>query len=142
VLRSIVLEKLDKFVLGTLCVAIAAIGATIAVVSLAHWGTTGEMLYFRAFDPQRVGVRPKIGWAGSLWASRIAMPGTLDWVSSLLAYLSMAALAPVIGWIGAVKGFGITAAERLAPVVKVFGAAGAALFVSLLLLRLGGWLFG
>ncbi len=133
-----VLEKLDKLVIGILCVAIAAICATIAVVSLAHWATTGEMLYFRAFDPQRVSVRPKIGWASSLWASRIATPGTLEWVSSLLVYLCMAALAPVIGYIGAVKGFGITAAERLAPVVKVCGAAGAALFVCLLLLRLGG----
>jgi len=93
-----VLEKLDKIVIGSLCVAIAVVGATIALVSLAHWVTTGEMLYFRAFDPQRVSVRPKIGWASSLWASRIAVPGTLEWVSSLLAYLSMAALAPVIGY--------------------------------------------
>ncbi len=136
------LEKLDKLVIGVLCGAIAVIASYIAIVSLAHWATTGEMLFFRAFDPGRISVRPKIGWASSLWASRIATPGTLEWVSSLLAYLTMAALAPVIGWIGAAKGFGLAAADGLKPVVRVCGMVGAALFVGLLLLRLGGYLFG
>jgi hypothetical protein len=136
------LEKLDKLVIGILCGAIAVIASYIAIVSLAHWAATGDMLFFRAFDPNRISVRPKIGLGSSLWASRLATPGTLEWVSSLLAYLSMAALAPVIGLIGAVKGFGLAAADGLKPVVKVCGMVGAALFVCLLLLRLGGYLFG
>jgi hypothetical protein len=107
-----VVDKLDSFVLGLFCCGVAAVSGYIAITSLAHWAMTGEMLYFRAFDPDRISVRQKIGASGSLWAYRIAAPGTHAWYSSLLVYLCMAAAAPVIGWIGLVKGFGVRMAEH------------------------------
>ncbi len=133
--------KIDKLVLAVFCCVVSAACGYIAIVSLAHWATTGDMLHFRAFDPIRISVRPKIGSGSSLWADRIAKPGSYDWLSSLLAYLCMAAAALVIGWIGVVKGFGMRMAESFRPVVRACGIAGAVLFASLLLLRLGRYLF-
>lgn len=139
---ALVLEKFDKFVLGLFCCAVAAVGGYIAIVSLAHWTATGDMLYFRAFDPDRISTRPRIGRGESLWAYRTAVPGSHDWYSSLLAYLCIAAAAPVVGWIGVVKGFGVRTAERLQPFIRACGMVGGVLFASLLLLRIGGYLFG
>lgn len=137
-----VVDKLDSFVLGLFCCAVAAVSGYIAIASLAHWAMSGEMLFFRAFDPDRISVRQTIGAAGSLWASRIAAPGTHDWYSSLLVYLCMASAAPVIAWIGLVKGFGVRMAEHLQPIVRAFGMASAVLLAVLLLQRLGHSLFG
>lgn len=135
------LEKVDKLVLGLFCCVVAAAGGYIAIVSLAHWATTGDMLYFRPFDPDRISTRSKIGSGSSLWAYRIAKPGSYDWFSSLLAYLCLAAAAPAIGWIGVVKGFGMRMAESFRPVVRACGIVGAVVFTCLLLLRLGRFLF-
>ncbi len=136
------LEKVDKLVLGLFCCAVAAVGGYIAIVSLAHWAASGDMLFFRAFDPDRISTRPRIGSGSSLWASRVAKPGSHDWYSSLLAYLCLAAAAPAIGWIGVVQGFGVRMAERFRPAVRACGIVAAVLFMCLVLLRLGRSLFG
>jgi len=137
-----VLEKVDKLVLGLICCVVAAALGYIAIVSLAHWASTGDMFYFRAFDPDRISTRSKVGASSNLWATRIAKPGSYDWISSLLVYLCFAAAAPAIGWIGVVMGFGVRMAERFRPAVSACGIVGIALFMCLVLLRLGRSLFG